>query len=82
MGSKFLIIIYVRKCCTGPFVDVMVKQVQAQGLYARLFLLFNIITIKSSYYSLTLHYGFRFLVVVHENRSLSLGYVNMYLVFS
>ena len=32
-------------------VDVVVKQAQAYGLYARLFLLFNIITNKSNYYS-------------------------------
>jgi len=61
----------------------VVKQAQVYGLYARLLLL-NIITNKSNYYSYldTSLYDFRFLVVVHENRRLSLGYANMYLVFS
>jgi len=45
---------------------IVVKQAQAYGLYAPLFLHFTIIN-QITTHILTLHYGFRFLVVVHEN---------------
>ena len=37
---------------------------------------------QTTTHSLTLHYDFRFFVVVHENRRLSLDYANIHLVYS